>query len=230
MGKKVIVTGCNQGLGYSICQRFECEGYKVYGIDLIEGEYNQYMGSCDLCDPVKTEEDLKKLFLEKGTPDVLVNNAGVYFGVNWESQTLEQYDKTLDVNSRAVFYVTKLFAQQLIKKSRPGSVVNVSSISAQIGSVDFAYAASKASVEALTKSFAKALALHSIRVNGIAPGPLNTELGKRIPDDRKKEYVKTIIQKRFGEPSEAANVIYFLASEEASLMTGEIVNVTGGIL
>lgn len=230
MGKKVIVTGCNQGMGYSTCQRFEREGYKVYGIDLIEGEYNQYMGSCDLCDPVKTEEAIERLFIEKGAPDVLVNNAGIYFGVNWEVQTLEQYEKTMDVNSRAVFYVTKLFARQLIKENRPGSVVNVSSISAQIGSIDPAYAASKAAVEALTKSFAKAFAPHNIRVNGIAPGPLNTELAKRIPDDRKKEYVKSIIQKRFGEPSEAANVIYFLATEEASFMTGEIVNVTGGIL
>lgn len=230
MGKSVIVTGCSQGTGYLVCQRFEREGYTVYGLDLNVGDYNQYTGCCDLCDLMKTEEVLKRLFAEKGTPDVLVNNAGIYFGVNWEAQTIEQYEKTMNINSRVVFYVTKLFGRQLIKANRPGSIVNVSSISAQIGSVDPAYAASKAAVEALTKSFASAFAPHNIRVNGIAPGPLNSEMGKKIPDARKKEYVKSILQNRFGEASEVANVIYFLATEEASFMTGEIVNVTGGIL
>ncbi len=137
---------------------------------------------------------------------------------------------TLNLNTRATFHLSKLFAKNLIAQNKPGAIVNVSSISGKIGSVDPAYAASKAAVDGLTKSFARNLASFGIRVNSVSPGPINTEMASNIPEDRKKEYVKSILQGRFGEAEEVANLVHFLASEEASLVTGEVFYCTGGIL
>ena len=228
--KKVIVTGCSQGMGLSTCRKFEENGYKVFGIDINESEYTTDIGACDLLNLDETQKQLEKLFAEQGTPDVLVNNAGIYFGTNGQQQSLEEYEKTMQINSRAVFFLSQLFGRHLIQEKRPGCIVNVTSVSGRIGSIDPGYAASKAAADALTKSFARTFAPYNIRVNGVAPGPINTALAERIPADRKKEYVKSILQNRFGEPSEIANVICFLASDAASFMTGEIVYATGGIL
>lgn len=228
--QKVIVTGCSQGMGLETCRKFEREGYKVFGIDLNVGDYTGDLGSCDLLELEGTQKKLETLFADHGTPDVLVNNAGIYFGTNGEQQSLEEYEKTMQINSRAVFFLSQLMGRRWIQERTSGCIVNVTSVSGRIGSIDPGYAASKAAADALTKSFARTFAPYNIRVNGVAPGPINTALAERIPPERKKEYVKSILQNRFGEASEIANVIYFLASEAASYMTGEIVYATGGIL
>ncbi len=230
MEKSVIITGCSQGVGLEACKRFEKEGYKVFGIDLNESVYTQYTGVCDLGDLTATGKTMEKLFTEHGVPDVLVNNAGIYFAANGQVQTIEQYEETMQVNARAVFFLSQLFGNALIKERRKGSIVNVTSISGRIGSIDPAYAASKAAADALTKSFARTFAPYGIRVNGVGPGPMNSTMAERIPPDRKKEYIKSILQNRFGEQREIANVIWFLANDDASFMTGEIVYATGGIL
>jgi NAD(P)-dependent dehydrogenase (short-subunit alcohol dehydrogenase family) len=136
----------------------------------------------------------------------------------------------MTVNAEAVYVACGAFARELIARGQPGSIVNVSSVSASIGSVDVAYTASKAAVEGMTKAFARALAPEHIRVNAVAPGPVNTEMGARIPIDRQCEYKQTILQGRFGEPEEVANLVAFLAGEEASLITGAVIPCDGGML
>ena len=230
MGKSIIITGCSQGMGFVTSQKFEKAGYTVFGIDLQESEYTQKVGTCDLRDLEQTRKKVTEIFTQYGAPDVLVNIAGVYFATTGQNQTVEEYEETMQVNARAIFFLSQLFGNQLIKEKKTGSIVNITSISGRIGSIDPAYAASKAAADALTKSFARSFAPYGIRVNGIGPGPINTSMADRIPEDRKKEYMKSILLNRFGEPSEIADVIFFLAHDTASFITGEIIYASGGIL
>lgn len=126
--------------------------------------------------------------------------------------------------------MTKLWAQALIKSKKPGVAINISSICAEIGAINPAYAASKAAINAMTISFAKALAPHSIRVNAIAPGPIETAMGNKIPQDRQAEFIKRIALGRFGLPQEIAAVAAFLAGEDASYITGAVIPVDGGFI
>jgi len=226
----VLVTGLNRGLGLAIGQRFTEQGWSVVGLTRQQTSLPWPQVICDLARPDAVEQALGKAFNEHHNIAALVNNAGAYAARTWDELSLDELRYTLAVNVESVFAACRCFARQMIKRSRAGSIVNISSVSARIGSIDPAYAASKAGVDGLTKSFAKALAHNGIRVNAVAPGPLNTRMGERIPAQRQLDYKKMILQGRFGEPAEVAALVEFLASPQSSLMTGEIVYCTGGIL
>lgn len=230
MTKKVLVTGATRGIGREVCEKFLSKGYEVVGIARKSEDLPWPIITCDLSDINQLESCFKVLTSRYGVFDVLVNNAATYFGASAAEETIEQYEITMNVNVKPVFRLTQLFAKELQTNQVQGAIVNVSSISGRIGSIDPAYAASKAAIDALTKSFARSYAANGIRVNAVAPGPVNTDLASRIPEERKQQFMKSILLQRFAEANEIANLIFFLASDESSFMTGEIVYISGGIL
>jgi len=228
MKKLAFVTGANGGIGSAICEKLK-ENYEIIAFTRKQYDIPYEQVICDLTDTKSLEKVINDAMDKYGIPSVLVNNAGAYFATPWNEESVEQFETTLSVNITAPFVLMKNVAKAMIEKNIQGSIVNVTSVSAYIGSLDPAYAAGKAGEVAITKSFAKALAANNIRVNSVAPGPVNTKMGDSIPDHKKEEYKKVIPLHRFAEPEEMANIVEFLASDASSYMTGSIVHANGGM-
>ena len=232
MGKIVFVTGTKEGVGKQTAEDLLERGYEVVGFDHnFEGfDLKWPVVSCELSDPKSIQTAFEEAISKYGIPYGLVNNAGVYFAKTWQEQSLDEFDYSIAVNSRAPFLLMRLFGQVLIDAKKQGVVINISSISGTIGSIDVAYAASKAALTAASKSMAKALAASGIRVVTVSPGPVETRMAARIPEERKKAYQAAIPLKRFAEPKEISKTVLFLLSEEASYITGTDIRVDGGLV
>ncbi|MGI4841513.1 MAG: SDR family NAD(P)-dependent oxidoreductase [Janthinobacterium lividum] len=223
-----IVTGAMGGIGRSVVERFKADGYQVVQID--------YNNPDDLPDLVQMDlrgSDIETKFdaLLASYPQaaVLVNCAGWYVPQDLFDVDLAGYDSNFNVNVRAVFLASRAFARHLKNHALPGAIVNVSSVSGRMGSAIIDYAASKSAVENLTKSLAKALAGSMIRVNAVAPGIVDTPMGRRIPAHVLEERIKTIPLRRIATPEDIANVIAFLASDQAAYVNGQTLAVCGGM-
>lgn len=240
MKKTVLITGASRGIGAATAKKFASNGYNViinyYSSDFLakslkEELENKYDISCEIikCD-ISNEFEVQVMFKtikEKfGVIDILVNNAGISCDNDFREKTAEEFKKVLNINLVGTFLVTK-YAIELMKT---GSIINVASNSAindnYPESMD--YDASKAGVISLTHNFAKALS-PNIKVNAVAPGWINTDMNKDINIDFKTEEKNKIILNRFGESEEVANLIYFLASDEASYINDTIIKVDGGL-
>ena len=239
--KVVLITGASRGIGKAIALLFAKEGAKiVVNYHAAEKEANEVVkeiskiGSEAIavkCD-VSKEEEVKKMISEAikkfGKIDVLVNNAGIVFDVPLFEKNVDHWNRTLGVNLIGVFLCTK-YAVPHIRKQKSGAIINISSTNGidtlNPESVD--YDASKAGVISLTKNFASELA-PNIRVNCIAPGWVNTDINKELPKEYISEETKHILMKRFGKPEEIAKAVLFLASEDASFITGTTLVVDGG--
>jgi len=168
-----------------------------------------------------------------GSLDVVVNNAGIALFEPFLEHTEASWDKTIDVNLKATFLLGQRAAQAMVAQGQGGAVVNMASTNGHVGEGGLvAYNASKAGVILLTKTMAVELAPHGIRVNCVAPGFILTELAGEAGVDQEfiKEYVKKIPLNRYGKPEEVANLFAFLASDEASFITGESIVIDGGQL
>ena len=229
MKKIVFITGTSKGIGCQMAGKLLESGYEIVGFDRQPGEHAWASMSCDLSKISDLSEAFDAAVDRFGVPYALINNAGVYQAKSWDQQSAEDFDLTLAVNSKAPFLLSKLFAQYAIKAKSSGVIVNISSVSATLGSIDVAYAASKAALNMVTKSLAKSLAAHNIRVVSVSPGPVETDMAARIPEERQKSYKEAIPLKRFAQPSEISNVVCFLLSEEASYLTGTEIRVDGGL-
>jgi 3-oxoacyl-[acyl-carrier protein] reductase len=239
--KVALVTGSSRGIGRATALLFAKEGAKII-VNCSKSEDKakkvveeiKKLGSDAIslkCD-VSQEQEVKGMMAEAikkfGKIDILVNNAGIVYDIPLFEKTVEQWDKTLGVNLKGVFLCSK-YASENMKKNGSGTIINISSSNGlNTTSPESAdYDASKAAVINLTKSLAEELA-PNIRVNAIAPGWVDTEMNKDLPKDFIKEERKKTFMKRFADPKEIANVALFLASEEASFMTGSNVLVDGG--
>ena len=239
--KVILITGASRGIGKATALSFAKEGAKVIvNYNNAEKEANDVVkeiskiGSEAIaikCD-VSKEEEVKKMIsdgIKKFSKiDILVNNAGIVFDVPLFEKTLEQWNKTLGVNLIGVFLCSK-YAAPHIKKQKSGAIINISSTNGldTLSTESADYDASKAGVISLTKNLASELA-PNIRVNCIAPGWVNTDINKGLPKDYVAEETEHILLKRFGKPEEIAKAVLFLASDDASFITGTTLVVDGG--
>jgi len=226
LNKKVaLVTGGSNGIGKAIAQRFLDEGAKVIIFDIVKPDYDVDFYQVD----ITKEEEIKKAFQEIKHLDIVVNNAGIYFQASIEETSKEQLDKIIDVNFKGAYLISK-YALPLIKESK-GNIINISSaigIAPEPGSP--AYCATKAAIIMLTKCMAQEYAMDGVRVNVILPGPIDTPLLRRVlsSDEAIHKYAELNPMKRIGKPKDVANLAAFLASNEASYVTGGLYSVDGG--
>lgn len=231
-GKIAVITGAAQGLGLAMAERFTAEGAKVIGVDMQEKTH-------DTIDfrvlNVTNSEDVKAFYEsvihDYGQIDILVNNAGITRDAMTKKMTDEQWDLVIDVNLKGVFNLTRLIGPQMNQKGA-GSIINISSVVGVYGNIGQAnYAATKAGVIGLSKTWAKEFARkgENVRVNAIAPGYIMTDILKTVPQDLLDQFAAMTMLKRLGEPEEIANVALFLASDESSYITGQVIEANGGM-
>ncbi len=238
-----IVTGGARGIGKAIALSFLREGAKVAIIDsdserleMLKKEMGEKKKEVTLipCDITKggdvtmTVDQVRKGF---GRIDILVNNAGIIRRGTIETVTVEEWDRVIEVNLKGTFNCCKAVAG-IMKQQGYGKIINISSIAGKMGDITSApgYGPSKAGIDALTKTLARQLAQFGINVNGVAPHAIETEMSAQWSEDRRKQISASIPLGRLGKPEDVANAVLFLASDEASFITGEILDVNGGAL
>ncbi|MFQ5606546.1 MAG: 3-oxoacyl-[acyl-carrier-protein] reductase [Candidatus Zixiibacteriota bacterium] len=240
-GRAVVVTGSGQGIGKEIARRFACRGARVVISDIdskktqaTAGELNEN-GLEALAMPANVVEadEVEELFsqtLERyGSVDVVVNNAGITRDTLLVRMSEEDWDDVIRVNLRGAFLVTRT-AAKIMMKQRSGRIVNIASVVGALGNVGQAnYSASKAGLIGLTKSAARELAPRGVTVNAVAPGFIKTEMTEAMSEQAKEAFLKTVPLKRQGEASDVASAVTFVASDEASYITGQTLSVCGGL-
>ncbi len=239
--KICIVTGGSGGIGFAIADRFLSEGAKVVltSIDMpsakqAEEELRTKHPDCyvrgiapKLSSFQQMEEAFGEVYSEFGRVDVLVNNAGTSDETAFDSYTEEIYDRVFDLNIKAMFACTRAVVGYM-EQQKCGVIINISSVVSVCGQPKgVAYPASKAAVNGFTLSLARELAKHGIRVNAVAPGVTKTSLLKDVPDYMLEPVIKTIPLKRIGMPEDVANAVLYLASDDASYVSGTVLNVDG---
>lgn len=228
-----VVTGCNGGMGRAIVAELRRAGDRVVGLDRDEASAapspaqtpDRYI-ACDLADMEAVRGALRLLAQEDGI-GCLVNCAGLYEKKAVFDLTLEDFDRVLAVNLRAPFLLSQELARAMAARGG-GAIVNIASINGKLGSPMVPYGTSKAGLIGLTRSLARTLAPYNIRVNAIAPGTIDTPMAAGVDPVQMERQMHNVAMGRVGEPREIATVVRFLAGEEASYMTGSIVDVAGG--
>lgn len=233
-GKIAIVTGGAKGLGASMAQLFASEGAKVIAADMGELTYqhaNVEFATLNVTDVAGCQNLVNQIIQKYGKIDILVNNAGITKDSMTYKMTDDMWDAVINVNLKGVFNLTR-FVGPLMETAGNGSIINISSIVGEYGNIGQAnYAASKAGVIGMTKTWAKEFARKgaAVRVNAIAPGYIMTDILKTVPQDLLDKFAKLTMLGRLGQPEEVAKVALFLASEDASYITGQVLGVNGGM-
>ena len=240
--KIVLVTGAGRGIGAAIAKRFASEGAEVIvnysgndeaaqktvdEITAIGGQAQKYKCSVNDSESVKVmiDEIIKKF----GRIDILVNNAGITKDGLMLRMTDEDFDRVIDVNLKGTFNCTKYVSKYMLKQ-KSGKIINISSVvglSGNAGQIN--YSASKAGIIGITKSAAKELSSRGITVNAVAPGYVDTDMTKVLSDNIRNEILKNIPLQRMGNVEDISNCVAFLASEDASYITGQVISVDGGM-
>lgn len=233
-GKVAIVTGAARGLGGEMAKLFAKEGAKVIAADMMELTYeaeNVEYFKLNVADTKNCEEIFNYAVEKYGKIDVLVNNAGITRDTLTKKMTDEQWNLVLDVNLKGVFNLTRLVGPHM-QANGGGSIISTSSVVGVFGNIGQAnYAATKAGVIGLTKTWAKEFAMKggNVRVNCIAPGYTMTDILKTVPQDLLDKFATMTMLGRLGQPIEIANAALFLASDESSYITGQTLQVDGGM-
>ncbi|WP_295633914.1 3-oxoacyl-[acyl-carrier-protein] reductase [uncultured Mitsuokella sp.] len=242
-GKAALVTGASRGIGRAIALRLASEGAKVAinfagnqkAAEEVKSEIEANGGEAilvqaNVADPAAVEAMFAKVVEAFGTVDILVNNAGITRDGLLLRMKDEDFEAVIDTNLKGVFYCTKAAAKLMMKK-RSGRIVNMSSVVGLIGNAGQTnYAASKAGVLGFSKSAAKELAARGITVNMVAPGFIDTDMTAVLADKVKEAMVKEIPLRRMGRPEDVANAVLFLVSDCSSYITGQVINVDGGMV
>ncbi len=233
-GKVAIVTGGAQGIGQCISETFAREGAMVIAVDMSDLTYtceNVTGYKLNVTKRADIEQFITDTVNKYGHIDVLVNNAGITRDALVNKMTEDMWDVVIDVNLKGVFNLTQAVAPVMLEQ-KTGSIINIASVVGEYGNVGQSnYAATKAGVIALAKTWAKEFARkgEAIRVNSVAPGYVNTEMMKTVPDKVLDPIRAKTMLGRLGEPQEIANAVLFLASDEASFITGHNLSVNGGL-
>lgn len=227
MARRALVTGTARGIGRAIADSLAAQGLDVIGVDVLA----QDDGPCvetiraDLSDV----SECRRVIAEAGDVDVLVDNAAVLFRTPLEEFGVDEFDRTVAVNLRAVFLLSQALAPAMSERGW-GRIVNVSSIGARDGHLSHGtvYAATKAGVIAVTRSFALRYGSFGVTANAVAPGGVETEMVASMPPEVRTRYVGDIPAGRFCAPEEVAVVVAFLAGDDAFFVNGATVDVNGG--
>ncbi|MGB9977019.1 3-oxoacyl-[acyl-carrier-protein] reductase [Thermovenabulum sp.] len=242
-GKVAIVTGGSRGIGKSICIKLAEKGCNVV-INYVKNEsfalevareienmgQGAYLVKKDVSKIKEAEELIEEVYKKFNNIDILVNNAGITKDTLFLRMTEEDFDKVLDTNLKGTFNVTKAAVKYMVKK-RFGRIINISSIVGIYGNAgQVNYAAAKAGIIGFTKALAKELGSRGITVNAVAPGFIKTDMTTPIIEKETEEkIIERIPLKRIGLPEDVANLVAFLASDEASYITGQVIAIDGGL-
>lgn len=240
-GKVALVTGAAQGIGKAIAMLLAKNGADVIVSDInlekaietskeIEAVGRRSIAiKVDVSKSEEVENMVERIISEFGRIDILVNNAGITRDKLILRMTEEDWDQVIDVNLKGTFNCTKAVIKYM-SKQKSGKIVNIASVSGEMGNPGQAnYSASKAGVIGFTKTIAREFAQRGINVNAIAPGYIETPMTEVLPDKIKEELKKMIPMERLGRPEDVAHAVLFLVSEASSYITGQVLNVNGGI-
>lgn len=241
LGKVSLITGAAQGIGLATAKKFAQEGAKVVVCDIHAEAVNAAVAQCQALDAQVeghtmdvTQRDqvdavVAAVLARHGRIDVLVNNAGITQDARLQNMTQAQFDRVIDVNLRGVFHCAQAVANTMVAQGS-GVILNASSVVGIYGNFGQTnYAASKFGVIGFTKTWSRELGPKGVRVNAVAPGFIATPILNTIPEKVIAEMAQRVPLRRLGQPEEIANVYAFLASDEASYINGEVIEVSGGM-
>lgn len=241
-GRVAIITGAGQGIGRTISKLLYEGGADIVAADIdlslatetvkeISLSSNRSMAAkMDVSNSLEVKEVIDKVFNEWGRIDILVNNAGITRDGLLIKMKDEDWDMVLDVNLKGTFNCTKTVLPRMLRQ-KGGRIVNIASIVGLMGNIGQAnYAASKAAIIGFSKSVAREYASRGINVNIVAPGFIDTAMTQRLSSEARSELLAQIPQAKFGAPMDIAYAVRFLVSDEASYITGQVINVNGGML
>ena len=238
-GKVAIVTGASRGIGAAIVKRLAAEGAAVVAVarSIESCEGAALCRKVDVSSAADVDACVKETLEKFGRIDVLVNNAGITKDGLLMRMSDADWDQVLDINLKGTFLFIRAVARPMMKNKGAdgapcgGSIVNVASVVGITGNAGQAnYTASKGGVIALTKTVAKELGSRLVRCNAVAPGFVVSAMTDKLPDDLKKQYADSIPLKRFGTGEDVANAVAWLAGDEASYVTGQVISVNGGMV
>lgn len=236
-----VVTGGCRGIGKSIVMKLANEGAYVYALDYVIPDENEVFCEnqelakniqcmqADVSSFSSVENCVNKIIEEKNKIDILVNNAGITRDNLLMRMSEAEWDAVLNTNLKGAFICTKIVSRPMMSQ-RYGRIVNIGSVVGLMGNAGQSnYSASKAGLVGFTKSIARELASRNILVNLVAPGYVRTAMTEKLNEEQKKAFIENIPLKRVAEPEDIANAVAFLCSDEASYITGNILNVNGGL-
>ena len=238
--KIVLITGANRGIGHSIMSAFINAGYIVVGtsrsddgVKKINDTIGDLSKGCGVKMDVTSEKDIQsanKLITDKfGITTILINNAGVTKDNLLMRMSSEEWNDVVDTNLNSLYRVTKEFIREMMKQ-KTGRIINISSVVGMSGNAGQSnYSSSKSAIYGFTKSLAKEVASRNITVNAISPGFIETDMTDKLSDEQKQAIISAIPLSRMGSAKDIADITLFLASDSASYITGENINVNGGL-
>ncbi len=240
--KIVLITGATRGIGLAIAKEMSDQGYIVLGTGTSENSVNllknelevsKINGKAYLLD-IKDQESINDLFKNisedySDTPDILINNAGITNDNLLIRMDDSQWFDTIETNINSLYKISKIFVKPMIKK-RNGRIICISSVVASTGNAGQTnYVTSKSGMVGFCKSLAKEVATRGITVNCVSPGFIETDMTNKLNDTQKEQISKNIPVNKMGSPEDIAHAVSFLASDKASYITGETINVNGGL-
>lgn len=240
-GKVAVVTGAAQGIGAKIVERLLTDGAKVVALDVNEEKLTETAFlldetservipmKCNVSERTEVNDTFAKIYEKFGKIDILVNNAGITRDAFLHKMDPEQWDSVIQVNLTSMYYTCQAVIPGMRKKEY-GKIVNISSTSSWGNMGQGNYSAAKAGVIGLTRTLAKENGSKNITVNSIAPGQIDTEMTKNLPEEIKMMALLLTPAGRVGNPSEVASVASFLSSDDSSFVNGECISVSGGFL
>ena len=241
-GKVALVTGSARGIGKAICARLAAEGAKIAIVDLriedAQKTADEFKAqgvdarayAANVAVTADAQATVSAVVADFGRLDILVNNAGITKDTLILRMTEARWDAVLAVNLKGTFNFTQA-AVKVMMRQRSGKIVNIASVVGRMGNAGQAnYSASKAGVIALAKTTAKEFAARNIQVNAVAPGYIITDMTAALPQEVRDAFVKVVPAGKGGTPDDVANVVYFPCSPDSDYVTGQVINVDGGML